>query len=212
MNSAQRPKVLVATHNPGKTREFNAVFDDLAVEYLTLNDVGINESIPETGDSYVANALLKAIAACRATGLFTLADDSGLEVDTLGGRPGLYAARYAGPNATNADRWAKLLGELGETPQAGRTARFRCAIALCAPGREPVTVEGACEGQIAFTPAGTGGFGYDPLFYLPEYGCTMAELDEAIKNKVSHRARAAQKAKPILLEWLGLASTRSEGD
>lgn len=196
------PKLLIASHNPGKIREFDAIFNHLAVEYLTLNDVGIAESIPETGDSYAANALLKATAACQTTGLLTLADDSGLEVDALGGRPGLYAARYAGPTATNADRWAKLLAELGETQQAGRTARFRCAIALCTPGREPVIVEGVCEGQIAFAPAGTGGFGYDPLFYMPEFGCTMAELDEAIKNQVSHRARAAQKAKAVILEWL----------
>jgi XTP/dITP diphosphohydrolase len=202
MEQQHRPKLLIASHNPGKIREFDAIFNHLAVEYLTLNDVGITESIPETGDSYAANALLKATAACRAAGLFTLADDSGLEVDALGGRPGLYAARYAGLNATNADRWAKLLAELGETPQTGRTARFRCAIALCAPGREPVIVEGVCEGQIAFAPAGTGGFGYDPLFYMPEYGCTMAELDEATKNQVSHRARAAQKAKAIIMAWL----------
>ncbi|MBI3242780.1 MAG: XTP/dITP diphosphatase [Chloroflexi bacterium] len=202
MTASPLPKLLIATHNPGKIKEFAAIFDGLAVEYLTLNDAGITEAIPETGDTYAANALLKATAACRATGLLTLADDSGLEVDALGGRPGLYAARYAGPNATNADRWAKLLGELGETQQAGRAARFRCAIALCAPGREPVIVEGVCEGQIAFAPAGTGGFGYDPLFYMPEFGCTMAELDEAIKNQVSHRARAAQKAKAVILEWM----------
>jgi XTP/dITP diphosphohydrolase len=202
MEQHRRPKLLIASHNPGKIREFDAIFNHLTVEYLTLNDVGITEPIPETGDSYAANALLKATAACRATGLFTLADDSGLEVDALGGRPGLYAARYAGPNATNADRWAKLLAELGETQQAGRAARFRCAIALAHPSGETQVVEGVCEGQIAFAPAGTGGFGYDPLFYLPEYGCTMAELDEALKNQVSHRARAAQKAKPIILGWL----------
>jgi len=202
MESRNRSKLLVATHNPGKIREVSAIFADLPVEYLTLTDVGVIEEIPETGDSYAANALLKATAACQTTGLLTLADDSGLEVDALGGRPGLYAARYAGPNATNADRWAKLLAELGDTPQAGRTARFRCAIALAHPSGETHVVEGACEGQIAFAPAGTGGFGYDPLFYMPEYGCTMAELDEAIKNQVSHRARAAQKAKAVILEWL----------
>ena len=202
MEQHHYPKLLIATHNPGKMREFEAIFNHLAVEYLTLNDVGITESIPETGDSYAANALLKATAACQAAGLLTLADDSGLEVDALGGRPGLYAARYAGPNAANADRWAKLLAELGETPQAERTARFRCAIALAHPSGETRVVEGVCEGQIAFALAGTGGFGYDPLFYMPEFGCTMAELDEAIKNQVSHRARAAQKAKPIILKWL----------
>lgn len=202
MGLRNRSKLLIATHNPGKIREFSAIFADLPVEYLTLTDVGMTEEIPETGDSYAANALLKAIAACRAAGLLTLADDSGLEVDALGGRPGLYAARYAGPNATNADRWAKLLAELGETPQAERTARFRCAIALAHPSGETQVVEGVCQGQIAFAPAGTGGFGYDPLFYMPEYGYTMAELDEAIKNQVSHRARAAQKARAVILEWL----------
>ncbi len=195
-------KLLIATRNPGKIKELQAIFGHLPVRLLTLTEAGFAEDTPETGDTYAANALLKATAACRGTGLPTLADDSGLEVDALQGRPGLLSARYAGPTATDADRRAKLLAELAQMPDAPRTARFRCAMACVHPSSPERIVEGVCEGQIAPAPAGTSGFGYDPIFFMPEFGCTMAELDEAIKNRVSHRARAAQKAKPIILEWL----------
>jgi XTP/dITP diphosphohydrolase len=120
-------------------------------------------------------------------------------VDALDGAPGLYTARYAGPGASNAERWEKLLHALRDTPQEQRGARFRCAVALVQPGSEQAeTAEGTCEGWIAFAPQGTGGFGYDPLFYVPEYGCTMAELPPEIKNQISHRARALQAARPLL--------------
>ena len=198
-----RAKLLVATRNPGKIRELRALFSDLPVDYLTLDEAGMKDEVAETGDTYAANALLKADAAWRATGLLSLGDDSGLEVDALDGRPGLYSARYTGPNVAWPDRWSKLLSELNGVPEAKRTARFRCVMALCAPGRLPTTVEGVCEGRIALAPAGTGGFGYDPIFYLPDYGCTTAELDEAAKNQISHRGRAARKAKAVLMEWLG---------
>jgi len=198
------PKLLVATRNPGKMRELRILFSDLPVAVLTLDEAGMNEETAETGDTYAANALLKANAAYQATGLLSLGDDSGLEVDALGGRPGLYSARYGEGTLTWPERRAKLLGELEGVPEEKRTARFRCAIALCAPGQPPTTLEGVCEGRIAFAPAGSGGFGYDPIFYLPDYGCTMAELDEEAKNQISHRGRAAQKAKAVLMEWLGL--------
>lgn len=197
-----RPKLLIATHNAGKVKEIGALLDDLPLDYLSLDDAGISQEVPETGDTYAVNALLKATFACRATGLTTLADDSGLEVDALGGRPGLRTARYAGPNATNAERWAKLLAELKDVPWERRIARFRCAVALAAPDREPQAVDGACEGIITFAPSGSGGFGYDPLFFMPEHDCTMAELSDEVKNQISHRARAAHKAKTVIVEWL----------
>lgn len=197
------PKLLVATRNPGKIRELRALFSDLPVDYLTLDEAGVKDEVAETGDTYAANALLKANAAYQATGLLSLGDDSGVEVDALGGRPGLYSARYGERTLTWPERRAKLLGELEGTPEEKRTARFRCVMALCAPGRPPTTVEGVCEGRIALAPAGTGGFGYDPVFYLPDYGCTMAELDEDTKNRISHRGLAARKAKAVLREWLG---------
>src|SRR3990172_6525448 len=195
-------RLVLATHNAGKIRELKEILSELPVELASLADMALAEETEETGDSYAANALLKATAVCRLTGLPTLGDDSGLEVDALGGRPGLHTARYARPTATNPDRWAKVLAELRDTPWPERTARFRCAMALVNPGSPPKVVEDSCEGMVALTPSGAGGFGYDPIFYLPEYGCTMAELNQEIKNQVSHRARAAQKAKEVILAWI----------
>jgi XTP/dITP diphosphohydrolase len=184
-------KLLIATHNPGKTREIREILTDLPLACLSLNEVGIVEDIEETGTTYAENALLKANFAHKATGLPALGDDSGLEVDALGGRPGLHTARYA---PTNPERWAKLLGELRDVPWEQRTARFVCVIALVDANGQTQLVEGACEGVIGFEPKGQGGFGYDPLFYVPDYGCTMAELSEDIKNDISHRGRAVLKA------------------
>jgi len=195
-------KLLLATNNVGKLRELSKLFSDLPLLCITLNDIGLNIEVDETGTTYGENALLKATIIHRESRLPTLADDSGLEVDALDGRPGVHTARYAGPNATNQDRWNKLLNELKDVPDAQRTARFRCAMALATQGMPPITVEGVCEGRIAFAPAGDGGFGYDPIFFIPEYNCTMAELDESIKNQTSHRARAAMKMKETLREWL----------
>jgi XTP/dITP diphosphohydrolase len=195
-------QLLIATNNKGKLRELSQLFSDLQIVCITLRDVGLDIEVEETGATYGENALLKATVLHRESRLPTLADDSGLEVDALEGRPGVHTARYAGPNATNQDRWNKLLNELKDVPDAQRAARFKCAIALVTQGLPPITVEGVCEGRIAFAPAGDGGFGYDPVFFLPEYNCTMAELDESIKNKISHRARAAMKAKEVLRGWL----------
>jgi XTP/dITP diphosphohydrolase len=192
-------KLLIATHNPGKTREIREILTDLPLACLSLNEVGIVEDIEETGTTYAENALLKANFAHKATGLPALGDDSGLEVDALGGRPGLHTARYA---PTNPERWAKLLGELRDVPWEQRTARFVCVIALVDANGQTQLVEGACEGVIGFEPKGQGGFGYDPLFYVPDYGCTMAELSEDIKNAISHRGRAVLKAKEVLKGWV----------
>ena len=198
-------KLVIATHNPGKAHEISAIIRNLPLEYLTLKEAGLSQDIAETGDTYAANALLKAAFAAHATGLPALGDDSGLEVEALEGRPGLHSARYA---PTTPKRWTKLLAELKDVPWEKRSARFVCVIALAAPNREPITVEGECRGLIAFEPKGEGGFGYDPLFYLPEYDCTLAELDEEVKNCVSHRARAVLKAKEVLRGWF--RGTQSE--
>ena len=192
-------RLCIATGNMGKQVEFRELLADWAGELVFPQELGLRLDVDEVGDSYAEIAALKARAYTAASGLPCLADDSGLEVDALDGAPGLYTARYAGPGASNADRWAKLLGALAETPEGQRDARFRCAVALVRPGSTLAeTVEGTCEGQITFGPRGTEGFGYDPIFFVSEYGCTMAELPAAIKNQISHRARAVQAARPLL--------------
>lgn len=194
--------LLVATHNRGKLREYRELLRDLPVQLTFLDEVGIADDVPETGQSFEENAVLKARAYAQKSGLLTLADDSGLEVDALGGRPGVHSARYAGPTATDADRIRKLLSELQGVPPEQRTARFRCVIAVATPDGEVITAEGTVEGVIATEPRGTHGFGYDPIFYLPELGVTMAQLPPAVKNRISHRARAAQAIKPLLRDLL----------
>ena len=194
--------LLLATNNKGKLRELSQLFSDLPLNCITLHNAGLDAEVEETEPTYSGNALLKATFFHSASRLPTLADDSGLEVDALDGHPGVRTARYAGPNATNGDRWTKLLNEMKDVPEEKRTARFICVIALVTQGLPPITVEGVCEGRIAFAPSGNGGFGYDPLFFLPEHNCTMAELDETIKNKISHRARAAMKAKEAIRKIL----------
>jgi XTP/dITP diphosphohydrolase len=199
-------KLLVATTNMGKKAEFAKLMQGLPVDLTTLKEMGIQGDIEENGATYAENALLKARGYAAATGLLTLADDSGLEVDALGGDTGVLTARYAGEGATDAQRSTLLLRNLEGVPDECRTARFRCVIALAWPseaGREERTelTEGVCEGRITHAPRGTYGFGYDPVFYLPEYGCTMAELPAEVKNRISHRARAAAAAIEILIRY-----------
>lgn len=196
--------LLVATTNKGKQREIAQILADLPIQLLSASDLMLQVEVEENGDSYAANALLKATTYCQLTGLPTLADDSGLEVRALNNRPGLYSARYAGKGASNPERWSKLLAELNDVPADQRGARFVCVVALVAPGKGPFLAEGVCEGTIAAQPIGEGGFGYDPLFYLPEFNCTMAQLRDETKNKVSHRALAVAKAAPVLRGWFGL--------
>jgi XTP/dITP diphosphohydrolase len=192
-------KLLVATHNRGKVREFAEMLADLAIEWLTLDDVGITADVPETGDTFYDNAVLKAQSYAAETGLLTLADDSGLEVDALGGEPGVYSARYGGPGLTHADRYRLLLRALQDVPWERRTARFRCVIALARPDGSLVgTAEGVCAGMIAWEPAGDGGFGYDPVFYLPEWEQTMAQVGSAVKHRISHRGEAMRAIEPLL--------------
>jgi len=192
-------KLCIATGNLGKQAEFRELLADWAGEIVFPQELGLTLEVQEDGNSYAEIAALKARAYAGASGLPCLADDSGLEVDALDGAPGLHTARYAGPGASDVDRWKKLLEALAETPEGQRGARFRCAVALARPGQaQAETAEGTCEGRIAFAPRGAEGFGYDPVFYLPEYGCTMAELPPEIKNQISHRARALQAARPLL--------------
>ena len=184
-------RLLIATNNPDKVREYDDLLRRLGLELCGLADIGLERQVDETGHTFDENARLKAQAYCQASHLLTCADDSGLEVTKLGGAPGVHSARYAGQGASDADRIRKLLAALDGVPWDDRAARFRCVIALAWPDGRLETFEGQCEGVIALEPKGTNGFGFDPVFYLPELNCTMAELPMDVKNRISHRARAA---------------------
>lgn len=203
------PKLLLASNNPGKVREYRQLLADCGWELVTPQQLGIELPDEESGDTYEANAKMKALAGAAASGLLTLADDSGLEIDALPGELGPRAARFLGKEASYEERFRVILERLEGLPPTQRRARFRCLIALAEPGTQRVQLaEGSVEGVIAREPRGEGGFGYDPIFYLPELGKTMAELSPAEKNAISHRARAAGKAR-ALLEGL-LSGTRSQ--
>jgi XTP/dITP diphosphohydrolase len=191
-------RLLIATRNQGKKREYEALFHDPRLELLTLTDMGIETRIEETGETYAENALLKAHGYAAMSGVLTLADDSGLEVDALGGAPGVYSARYAGEGASDETRYRSLLRSLEGVPDERRSARFRCVIALAWHAGHAEVVEGVCEGVITHEPKGEHGFGYDPVFFVIEKGQTMAQLSENMKNQISHRARAAAQARIIL--------------
>jgi XTP/dITP diphosphohydrolase len=186
--------LLVATRNQGKLREFRRMLVGLPYQLATLDDAGIEFDVEETGSTFEENARAKAEEYALASGLLTLADDSGLEVDALGGEPGVLSARYAGAHGDDEANNRLLLASLNGTPSAHRTARYRIVIALVDPRIKGVTVvEGECEGLIAMEPSGDNGFGYDPLFYLPAYRRTMAELPPDEKDRISHRGVAAGK-------------------
>ena len=188
------PRLLIATHNMGKLRELTELMGDIPYQLVSLGDLGIHHDVDETGSTFEENATLKAETYCELAGILTLADDSGLEVDALGGEPGVRSARYAGPDATDAERVEFLLGKLSGTDPDTWSARFRCVIAISEPGRATSLHSGSCEGRIVPEPRGENGFGYDPVFEFPEIGLTMAELSAERKNRVSHRAEAARKA------------------
>jgi XTP/dITP diphosphohydrolase len=195
-------KLLLATNNPGKLQEYADLLKGLPVALTSPAQEGLSLAVDESGATFAENAILKVRAYAEASGLPTLADDSGLEVDALDGGPGVRSARYAGEGASDEDRYRLLLRNLREVPEERRTARFRCVVAVAWPEGDVHTAEGRCEGVIGFEPRGTHGFGYDPVFYLPDRGQTMAELPPAVKNRISHRARAAQAALPILWQLL----------
>jgi XTP/dITP diphosphohydrolase len=202
-------RLLIATNNVGKVREYADLLAGSGFDLCRLADVGLNNQIEETGETFMENARLKAHAYGQASGILTLADDSGLEVDALGGAPGVHSARYAGPGANDADRIRKLLAALDGVPWEKRTANFRCIIALSWPDGHLETFEGRCDGVIALEPKGTNGFGFDPVFYVPEYDCTMAELPMDVKNRISHRGRAAALVRERLgAEKLGLSNAK----
>jgi XTP/dITP diphosphohydrolase len=192
------PKLLLATSNPGKIREYRFLLDGLSYQITTLNEEGITKIVTESGNSYEQNARLKAITYAKLSQLTTLADDSGLEVDALNRKPGVKSARFAGEFATDAERVSLLLAKLTGIPWEKRTACFKCVIAIANPRGRAELCYGECHGIIAFETKGENGFGYDPIFFLPEVGKTMAELSLDMKNQISHRARASQKARQVL--------------
>ncbi len=194
------PKLLIATNNPGKLREYRALLKGVPFDLVSPFDIGIKTIVPETGASYEENARLKAETLAEEGQILTLADDSGLEVDALHGEPGVMSARYAGENASDSERVAFLLGKLIDVPEKQRSARFRCVIAIARDGHPTVTCQSDCTGYIAFQPRGNNGFGYDPVFFLPQLGKTMAELPENVKNRISHRGQAAKKARRLLFK------------
>lgn len=192
-------KLVLASHNAGKLKEMQAMLADLPLQILSAADAGVGD-VPETGLTFVENALIKARAACQASGLPALADDSGLIVDALGGAPGLYSARYAGSPTDDAANNAKLLADLREVPAGQRTARFFAVIVLLrhAADPQPLVCEGSWEGVILEAPRGRNGFGYNPVFLDPRHGLTAAEMEPALKNTLSHRALALQQLKQRL--------------
>ncbi|MBB6445640.1 XTP/dITP diphosphatase [Bacillus benzoevorans] len=186
-------KVIIATKNPGKAREFVKMFEPYNVEVKTLLDFPEFAEIEETGKTFEENAILKAETVCKQLGEMAIADDSGIMVDALEGRPGIFSARYAGENKDDEANNDKLLGELKDVPEVKRTARYYCALAFAVPGKRTIIVNGTCEGVMISDRRGINGFGYDPLFYLPERGKTMAEITPQEKNEISHRAKALRK-------------------
>lgn len=199
--------IVLASYNRGKLVELQALLPD-AFLLRPQSEFDV-PAADESGTTFAANALLKARNASRHTGLPAVADDSGLEVDALGGRPGVYSARYAGPGASDRENVDKLLGQLRGIPPAGRTARFRCAIAFVrAPeDAEPLLCEGVWEGWIQTGPSGDNGFGYDPVFHVPTHGCSAAELGADVKNKLSHRGQALTGLIDLMRGHAGMAGS-----
>ena len=200
------PRLLLATNNPGKLREYRGLLAGCGYDLVTPGELGIKADVPETGSTFAANARLKALTLAKASRLLTLADDSGLEVDALGCEPGVRSARYGGKKS-DSERIDLLLSRLRDFPTGKRTARFRCVIAIATPQGSARTVSGECRGLIAGASRGSSGFGYDPVFYLPELGQTMAELPPEIKNRISHRARAAARACRLLRQMASREKT-----
>lgn len=194
-------KLLIATHNQGKLREYRELLADLPLEVVSLAEQGVTHEVPEVGESFTENAVLKALDYAEMTGLWTWADDSGLEVDALNGEPGIYSARYGGLDSEEA-RYQLLLERLVDVPPAQRTARFRCTVAIALPDGDAFTAMGTIEGLIASAPRGSQGFGYDPVFVIENSDLTMAEISPELKNAISHRAKASRTARRILLTLL----------
>ncbi len=183
-------KFVVATKNKGKLKEIAEILKDMDLEVISMEQAGVNEDIEEYGSTFEENALIKAKEVHKQTGELVMADDSGLEVEFLSGAPGIYSSRFAGEGASDADRNNKLLEMLRDVPFEKRKARFVCAIAVILPGGTHFVVRGTFEGYIGLEPVGANGFGYDPLFFLPEYNKTAAQLEASKKHEISHRGKA----------------------
>ncbi len=197
------PRLLLATNNLGKAAEYRGLLEGCGWEIVTPNELGIDTRAAETGETYEENARTKALAGAQVSGLVTLADDSGLEIEALAGKPGVHSARFLGPNATYAERFVEIERCLARVPREKRRARFICVIAIADPESGLVrTAQGEVHGLIAERPRGDGGFGYDPIFWVPQHSATMAELSEHHKSIISHRARACAPARQILKELL----------
>ncbi|MDD4952098.1 MAG: RdgB/HAM1 family non-canonical purine NTP pyrophosphatase [Desulfovibrionaceae bacterium] len=195
-----RPALVLATRNPGKIKELSALLQGFGLEVLGLDQVRGIGDIPETGTTFLENARIKARTVALATGLCAVADDSGLEVDALNGAPGVYSARYSGPDADDDKNNLKLLRELEAVPEAGRTARFVCSVVAASPSGIEIASRGVWEGRIASSPRGSQGFGFDPLFFDPELGLTAAQMTGQQKNSRSHRGKALAG---LLAQWPG---------
>lgn len=197
-------KIIIATKNEGKVKEFQSLFQNMGFEILSLLDIDDSPDIEETGNTFKENAILKAEGIANILNVMVIADDSGLSIDALGGKPGIFSARYAGLHKNDLDNMNQVLEELITVPMTDRTARFHCALALAIPFKQTVVVEGTCEGIITRKPVGENGFGYDPIFYIKEADKTMAELTKEEKNQISHRASALKKlSKKINIIWSG---------
>lgn len=192
--------IVFATGNQGKMREIRQILEGMDVDILSMKEAGISMDIVEDGTTFEENAVIKAKAVASATKHIVLADDSGLEIDYLNKEPGIYSARYMGEDTSYDIKNANLIERLSGVEDEKRTARFVCAIAAVLPDGQILTVQGVIEGRIAYEPKGSNGFGFDPIFYLPEYGCTSAELSEEDKNAISHRGRALRAMKEKLKE------------
>ncbi len=194
--------LLLATTNPHKIEEFRAIFTDLPFQLLSLADVSLADmDVEETGTTFQQNAELKALAYAKASNMLVLSDDSGIEIDALNGGPGVYSARFLGVKTSYPERFRVILEQLQGLEGRQRAARYRCVICIAEPSGYQQSVEGTLEGYIADAPRGTGGFGYDPIFLVPEFGKTAAELPPEVKNRISHRGRAAHLARPLLEAW-----------
>jgi len=195
--------MVVASRNKKKAKEIMEILEGLDWTVMSAVDAGAEFEVVEDGATFEENSYKKALEFMETTGMTAIADDSGLEVDELCGRPGVHSARFSGKNATDESNNLKLLAMMVDVPEAKRTARFVCAATVVFPDGGHFTVRGECEGQILFEPKGTGGFGYDPLFYLPDYDRTFAQLDARTKNSISHRARAFSKVRKRLSDLGG---------
>ncbi len=197
-----KKQIVLATRNQGKIRELQALMRDFDIDVISVADIPDAPEVEENGRTFLDNSLKKAREIAMATGIMALADDSGLVVDALDGAPGVYSARFAGEDATDEKNNRKLLTEMKEVPDEKRTARFKCVMVLYHPSGQWISAEGSCEGIISREPAGSQGFGYDPVFFVPEIGRSMAELSSEEKNAISHRGNALKRLREKLPEFL----------